>query len=178
MGRLVGVGVGVDLVHIPSFADQLAQEGTTFTRVFTDREWARAVSREASTPGLAQPLPPNSPGHRLRSPGTTRSAASLAARWAAKEAAIKAWSSLIFAAAPVIPEEEIDWAEIEVVHDRWDRPALRFHGRVDAELTALAARLDAHLLWSLSLSHDGDNAIAYVQVHALAGTGPALVNPN
>ena len=43
---------------------------------------------------------------------------------------------------------------IEVVADAWGRPRIRLHGEV-------AKRLDGHTL-EVSLSHDGDYAIAYV----------------
>lgn len=46
-----------------------------------------------------------------------RAGESLAARWAAKEAAVKAWSALMIGQAPPIRPEELDWSEIEVVHD-------------------------------------------------------------
>lgn len=149
--RLVGVGQGVDLVDVGGVAEQLAIPGSTFGRVFTDREWSRCLTRGG---GQAAGV-------------TTRTAASLAARWAAKEAAVKAWSTLLHGQAPALAEEELDWACIEVVHDRWDRPALRFHGRVREELEALAARESVRLEWRLSLSHDGGAAIAHVSVYAL-----------
>lgn len=139
---VVTAGTGVDLVHVPSFAAQLSQPGTVFARVFTDREWQRCRGREES----------------------------LAARWAAKESVVKAWSALLFGQAPALSEQELDWADIEVIQDRWDRPNLRFHGRVASDLAALEESLGAKLNWSLSLSHDGEMAIAYVQVLAVSGT--------
>ena len=138
--HLYASGVGVDLVHIPSFVEQLEQEGTVFSRVFTDREWAYCQHRSSDC---------------------------FAVRWAAKEAMVKAWSTLILGHAPMIDPSDLDWSDIEVAHDQWQRPYLRFHGRVAQELTALERRLGASLRWTVSLSHDGDMAIAYVQVLAL-----------
>lgn len=158
---LVGIGTGVDLVHIPSFAEQLSMPGSTFMRVFTDREWARSHSSQPETV-------PNVGGPAHSSPLSSRVAASLAARWAAKEAAVKAWSCLISGQHPAIDEDVLEWSQIEVVHDRWNRPDLCFHGRVGIELDALARRLGARLSWSVSLSHDGDHAVAMSTVHALA----------
>ncbi|QWW20759.1 holo-ACP synthase [Schaalia sp. 19OD2882] len=136
------MGTGIDLVDVPAFAEQLAVPGSTFARVFTDREWSHAHRHESA-------------------------AASLAVRWAAKEAAVKAWSTLVFGQAPAVPEAELDWAHVEVVHDAWNRPDLRFHGRVKEELDRVARRLGARLEWSLSLSHDGDRAIAMATCLAL-----------
>ncbi|MDO5746591.1 MAG: holo-ACP synthase [Actinomycetaceae bacterium] len=174
---------GVDIVYIPGFAQQLRQPGTVFAEAFTSREIydARTSSGDSD--------------------------ASLAARWAAKEAVVKAWSSALFGQSPVIEPDLLCWSEIEIVHDRWHRPALRLHGQVKSELTALASKLrehyvtvkscdalcsckrgqgngkpdchhntstktptyDAHktqsgMYWHISLSHDGDYAVAIAQL--------------
>ena len=121
------VGVGVDLVHVPSFVDQLALPGTRFERAFT-------------------------PGERADARDSADADASLAARWAAKEATIKAWSASLFGSPPVVDEHVHRW--IEVVRDAWDRPSLRLHGHV-------ADHLAGHAL-AVSLSHDADYATAYV----------------
>ena len=65
-------GVGLDLVHVPGLAEQVTRPGTVFAeRVFTARERREARRRSEDT-------------------GSTE-AEHLAARWAAKEAFIKAW---------------------------------------------------------------------------------------
>lgn len=97
-----------------------------------------------------------------------RALESLGARWAAKEAMIKAWSSLIAPNPPVVPEEEVKWSQIEVVHDPHRRPRLRFSGDIARALADLSAELRADLEWSVSLSHEGGFALAFVQVLALA----------
>lgn len=127
-----GMFIGTDVVHVPSFASQLDQEGSTFLRVFTDREW-RACAPKADR------------------------AASLAARWAAKEAYIKAWSQKLYGAPPIIDPAELNFAEIEVVQDAFGRPTLELHGDVAALGVPVA---------SVSLSHDGDYAMATVLVVA------------
>lgn len=127
-----GMFIGTDVVHVPSFASQLDQEGSTFLRVFTDREW-RACAPKADR------------------------AASLAARWAAKEAYIKAWSQKLYGAPPIIDPVELNFAEIEVVQDAFGRPTLELHGDVAALGVPVA---------SVSLSHDGDYAMATVLVVA------------
>ena len=76
----------------------------------------------------------------------------LAARFAAKEALIKAWSSLHFARPPRIPNPNLK--EIEVINDHYGRPALRLHGALQKQL--------GNYKTQLSLSHDGDYAIAVV----------------
>ena len=67
------VGVGIDLVSIPEFAEQVDQPGTVFAETFTPGERRDAADKSSSA------------------------ARHLAARWAAKEAVIKAWSGSRFA---------------------------------------------------------------------------------
>ncbi|MDO4259190.1 MAG: holo-ACP synthase [Actinomycetaceae bacterium] len=163
---VVAQAVGVDLVHVPSFAAQLAEPGSVFSRVFTDREWSYCASLPSGIDeGEARP---------------SRTEASLAARWAAKEAVIKAWSGLLYGRPPQVAPEEVDWAHIEVTPDRWGRPGVTFHGRIRAALEELRADLGAnvHLDWSLSLSHDHDQAIAFVTVTALKTLEPAALDPD
>lgn len=115
--------VGVDLVNVPSFAQQLEDTASAFAdHTFTPRE------RKAREP------------HRL------------AARFAAKEAFLKAWSSSRAHQPPLLGS--VDLREIEVVDDGYGRPALALHGSV--------AQAVGRCTTSLSLSHDGDAAIAVV----------------
>ena len=115
---------------------------------------ARSIELHAGSQALSRPGP--------------RALESLGARWAAKEATIKAWSSLIAPNPPTVPEEEVKWSQIEVVHDRHRRPSLRFSGDIARALKELSTELRADLEWSVSLSHEGGFALAFVQVLALA----------
>lgn len=102
------VGVGVDLVHVPAFADQLAQPGSRFANVFTPGEQGDARDRPSDV------------------------ARHLAVRWAAKEAVIKAWSASIHGHPPVMDEHVHHL--IEVILDAWNRPRIRLHGEVAEHL--------------------------------------------
>ncbi len=128
------LGIGVDVVDLVGFRAQLADSASRFAdAVFTDHERAEAASR------------PSGPAPHL------------AARWAAKEAFVKAWSSANRGCAPVLTG--VDWREIEVRSDRWRRPQIMLHGAVlDAAEGAGVDRIH------LSLSHDGAIATAYVVV--------------
>ncbi|MCI0520053.1 MAG: holo-ACP synthase [Chloroflexi bacterium] len=110
---------GVDLVEIERFSGVVAQHGQRFLqRVFTPQELDEAGE----------------------------SMASLAARFAAKEAVSKALGSGIGA---------VTWREIEVCRGPQRQPVLHLHGA--------AARLAAEIglyEWSLSLSHTQEHAIA------------------
>ena len=132
-----GVSVGTDLVHIPSFAQQLELPGTRFAQVFSASELRVAQARGLSGAARAQHL---------------------AGRWAAKEAFIKAWSQALYGRPPVLAEEAVDWAEIEVRPDAWGRVALELRG----EIARLARESLGDFSTALSISHDGDYATAIV----------------
>lgn len=123
------IGTGIDLVHVPGFAEQWRTPGTRFERAFTPGELRDCQGGRDD-----------------------RSVASLAARWAAKEALIKAWSASLWGQPPVADEQIHPF--IEVVRDAWDRPRLRLHGVVAEHLAGVTGHV--------SLSHDGDAAIAMV----------------
>jgi holo-[acyl-carrier protein] synthase len=91
------------------------------------------------------------PGERRDASDKSSSAARhLAARWAAKEAVIKAWSGSRFAQRPVLPEAI--HRDIEVVTDMWGRPRVRLTGAVAKHL--------ADVTIHVSLTHEGDTAAA------------------
>lgn len=157
--------IGVDLVDVSSFGEQLGQDGSVFHRVFTAREW-NAASR--FTPEQGAPTSEASEAlstSRVSSGLSMRSIQSLAARWAAKEAFIKAWSSLYYGREDPLERDQIDWAEIEVVNDRWGRPSLRFHGAIAAALKQTEQEISASLTWLVSLSHDGNYSIAWIHAY-------------
>ena len=146
------LAVGTDLVHVPCFSAQLDQPGTVFAqRTFTARELREARRRSQERGSIP--------------------AQHLAARWAAKESFIKAWSqahvlrarSRGTSASPAILAEDVDWREIEVVTDRWGRPSLRLSGTVaHAVERSLGEEVSTPGCWPVSLSHDGDYAAAIV----------------
>ena len=146
------LAVGTDLVHVPGFSAQLDQPGSVFAqRAFTARELREARRRSQERGSIP--------------------AQHLAARWAAKESFIKAWSqahvlrarSRGTSASPAILAEDVDWREIEVVTDRWGRPSLRLSGTVaQAVEHSLGEEVSTPGCWPVSLSHDGDYAAAIV----------------
>lgn len=123
--------LGTDLVYIPDFAEQLARPGSMFERVFSATELR--VSRSK----------PDRDAH-------------LAGRWAAKEAFIKAWSQAIYGRPPVLTPDQVRWHEIEVRADRWGRVLVAPTG----EVAAAVAESIGEPHTALSISHDGDYAIA------------------
>ena len=73
---------------------------------------------------------------------------SLAGRFAAKEAVAKALGSGI---------GEVSWLEIEVLRDEHKRPEVHLHGNA-----ARLAEEKGLKVWSLSLSHTAEFAVAFV----------------
>ncbi len=114
------------MVSIPDFAAQVDQPGTVFAETFTPGERRDAADKSSVA------------------------ARHLAARWAAKEAVIKAWSGSRFAQKPVLPEGI--HRDIEVVTDMWGRPKVRLTGDIATHL----AEVTIHV----SLTHEGDTAAA------------------
>ena len=101
------LGLGLDLVEVGPFARQLSVVGTTFTEsTFTPGELARARAVDG--------------------PGTPAVARHLAARFAAKEAFVKAWSMARRGAPPAM--DAVAWHDLEVVVDDWGRPSLHVGG--------------------------------------------------
>ena len=110
---------GVDIVEIDRVAALVRRYGERFRdRVYTRREWADCAGRVES----------------------------LAARFAAKEATIKALGS-----------REPALHEIEVVRPPDSRPRLRLHGRA----AEVARRIGVREL-ALSLTHGREHAVAFV----------------
>lgn len=103
------MAVGIDLVHIPSFAAQLTAPGSRFEQVFHPAELRRAGSKL------------NRNEH-------------LAGLWAAKEAFIKAWSQSMFDQPPVMTPESVVWSDLEVRPDPWGRVQLVLHGKFPSDL--------------------------------------------
>ena len=100
------LSIGLDIVHLPEFAAQLATPGTRFALgVFTVGERAGASARDEHA-------------------GTRH----LAGRYAAKEALIKALDGRRWGSPPAL--NTVDLRDIEVVADAWGRPALHLHGPV------------------------------------------------
>ena len=157
--------IGVDLVDVASFGEQLGQEGSVFHRVFTAREWNAAARFTPEQGASACEAPEALSTSRAASGLSMRSIQSLAARWAAKEAFIKAWSSLYYGHEDPLERDQVDWAEIEVVNDRWGRPTLRFHGAIADALKQTEGEISASLTWLVSLSHDGNYAIAWIHAY-------------
>ena len=122
----MATGVGIDLIEIERVERALERRPRLADRLFTE-------------------------GERLTGSGNPRSAESLAARFAAKEAVAKALGA----------PGGLRWRDAEVVSDARGRPRLAVHGAVAEE-----AASQGITTWHLSMSHDGGVATAIVVAEA------------
>jgi holo-[acyl-carrier protein] synthase len=116
------IGVGIDVVPVVRFAEALQRSPALARRLFT--------ATELTT------------GH-----GEPRTAESLAARFAAKEALAKALGA----------GGGMHWTDAEVLTDGDGRPSLAVRGTVAERAASLGVAR-----WHVSLSHDGGIAAATV----------------
>ena len=116
------VGIGVDIVDVERFKWMIRRSPGALERLFTEHE-------------------------RTDSSGKSRSAESLAARFAAKEAVIKALGDV----------GELRPGDCEVITHESGRPELRITGY----LAEMSEQLGV-TRWHISLSHDAGQALAYV----------------
>lgn len=117
--------IGVDLVNIPELTNMVQTSGATFL----DSCWT--IGEQEYCNG---------------------SVSRLAARWAAKEATMKALGQGI---------GDIEPIDIEVVAEEGQTPLLRLHGTAQRR----AQEIGVHDI-ALSLSHESDLAVAFVVAHA------------
>ena len=127
------VGTGVDIAEVARIRETVARFGERFLkRVFTPDE-VRYCTSKANTEER------------------------LAARFAAKEAAMKAIGTGL--------RHGVTWQDVEVVRQLGGRPGLRLSGKA-AEFAAALGCQRIHL----SLSHTEDQAIAYVILEGEEGS--------
>lgn len=112
------IETGVDIIEIRRIEEALLRHGRRFLdRVFTEAEQFQCSGR----------------------------AESLAARFAAKEAAFKTLGG------------RVGWCEVEVHREEGGKPRLLLHGRAKARAEALGLSK-----WAVSLTHNRGSAVAVV----------------
>ena len=150
-------GLGHDVVALDVFAEQLAEPDRGMRRLFSPRELRQSALRG-----------------RLKADGD---AVHLAARWAGKEAVIKAWCEALGETCPLpYTVDNVPWARIEILDDARGVPHVVL---ADDDARALSEALrgvqrdvptasdagaqpgeGARWRWHISLSHDGPVASA------------------
>ncbi len=147
------MGLGHDVVDVESFGEQLSLPGSRIRGLFSAREFRQAAQRAKS-----------------KNDGET---VHLAARWAGKEAFLKAWCEAL----SFVPEhgsgnharpytvDDFPWSNVEILDDSHGVPHICLSPQVRSKLReSLASRpYEMHI----SLSHDGAvaSAVAYIAVY-------------
>ncbi|MDE0653733.1 MAG: holo-ACP synthase [bacterium] len=125
--------IGIDIVDVPRFGALLARRPSVAERLFTPAERAYAEARADPTERLA-------------------------ARFAAKEAVMKALGAGF---------GDVAFRDMEVVRAPGGKPEVRLHGRAAAR-----ARRAGVTGWHLSLSHTATSAVAVAVAVAADGIAP------
>jgi len=118
------VGIGTDLARIARFRKFLEPDNKVLERIFSEDERAYALTKKDPAPHLA-------------------------ARFAAKEAFLKALGTGL--------RDGLSWQQVLILRDELGCPSLQLSGRA-AEMLAERNVRSTHL----SYSHDGDYAVATV----------------
>ncbi|MFU0569739.1 holo-ACP synthase [Gardnerella vaginalis] len=151
-------GIGHDLVNVAQFAEQM-QDGNGWRALFSVRELRQCDLRAQAK--------------------NDEKALHIAARWAGKEAVIKAWSEALSTANISYPYtlDNMPWASIEILNDSHGCPRVILSADVHSQLvkSLLSAHSEcvdssehidnsehiansdrvANIRWHISLSHDG-----------------------
>ncbi len=110
------LGLGHDVVDVSAFAEQLAEPGSRMRGLFSVREVRQA-------------------GERARRKNDDEST-HLAAKWAGKEAVLKAWCDALGDMPNPYTIENIPWNGIEIVDDSRSRPCVALRPDVERKLCA------------------------------------------
>lgn len=106
-------GLGHDVVDVSAFAAQLAEPGTRMRSLFSVREVRQALERA-----------------RVKNDGE---AVHLAAKWAGKEAFLKAWCEALGERPYPFTLDVFPWREVEILDDSHGVPHVMLSGRAARE---------------------------------------------
>lgn len=133
-------GLGYDVVDVDAFAAQLAEPGSRMRLLFSARE-RRQCAMRAQTKNDGE-------------------AVHYAARWAGKEAVLKAWCDALGGRPAPYTLDDYPWSRIEILNDALGCPRIVLAPDVHERLVASLGERD--VTWHVSLSHDGPIAAAVV----------------
>lgn len=108
------LGLGHDVVDIAAFSEQLAEPGSRMRRLFSPRELRQSAMRA-----------------RIKHDDES---AHLAARWAGKEAVLKAWSEALADRPNPYTLDDFPWSGIEILDDSRGRPSVTLRDDVERTL--------------------------------------------
>lgn len=138
------LGLGHDVVDVAAFGEQLTEPGSRMRGLFSVREMRQVVARAQA----------KHDGEALH----------LAAKWAGKEAVLKAWEEALGELPSPYTLDDFPWNRIEILDDGRGRPHV--HLAADVERTLRDSLIGAQPQWHISLSHDGPVASAVAMLVA------------
>lgn len=136
-------GIGCDVVNVADFAQQM-QDGNGWRSLFSTRELRQCAMR-AQLKNDAEAI-------------------HIAARWAGKEAVIKAWCEAMSTLGLQYPYtlDNTPWASIEILDDSRGCPSVHLDAAVNEKLMQSLSTVPMiktnnglSIRWHVSLSHDG-----------------------
>ncbi|WP_427876278.1 holo-ACP synthase [Gardnerella sp. 2492-Sm] len=132
-------GLGHDIVCVQQFAQQM-RDTTGWRKLFSTRELRQCALRAEAK--------------------NDDESLHVAARWAGKEAVIKAWSEALSACGGEYPYtlDNTPWNEIEIIDDSHGCPSVQLSASVEEKLTKSLVKFsakDSVVRWHVSLTHDG-----------------------
>lgn len=134
-------GLGHDVVDVDAFAEQLAEPGSRMRSLFSPRELRQAAERA-----------------RQKNDGE---AVHLAAKWAGKEAFLKAWCEALGERSYPFTLDNFPWRAVEILDDSRGVPHVMLSGNAEQLFHDYAGSIPANRI-HISLSHDGPVASAVV----------------
>lgn len=151
---MIALGLGHDVTDIATFSKQLTETGSRIRNLFSVRELRQAaMSAQAKGDGEA---------------------VHLAAKWAGKEAVLKAWCEALSQHAGQTDAypykvDDFPWAELEILDDSHGCPRVQFASALGQRVhCSLGGVAEQDLRFHISLSHDGTIASAVVMVQCAA----------
>lgn len=139
------LGLGHDVVDVAAFAEQLGEPGGGMRRLFSARELRQASMRA-----------------RVKHDGE---AVHLAARWAGKEAVLKAWCEALGDGPAPYTLDDFPWVSIEILDDS--------RGRPQVALSAPVQRTFEDSLSSFDVDADPDRGAVFASHSASPDGGAA-----
>ncbi|NEG90180.1 holo-ACP synthase [Bifidobacterium aerophilum] len=140
------LGLGHDVVDVAAFATQLAEPGSRMRNLFSVRELRQAAAHAQAK--------------------HDEEAVHLAAKWAGKEAVLKAWCEALGERPYPFTLDDFPWREIEILDDSRGVPHVLLSDTVVQALReSMSVGVDetsrrSDFRWHISMSHDGPVASA------------------
>lgn len=149
------LGLGHDVVDVDAFAEQLALPGSRMRALFSVRETRQATARAAGK--------------------HDGEAVHLAAKWAGKEAVLKAWCEAVGEGALPYTIDDFPWSGVEILDDAHGRPHVALRVDVEAALCeSVSSSASGEAAYGREAPVNGISADGSHVAGAASACGPAV----